>query len=83
MGEDGSYLRTEELYTVHLPILNKSVEREKLINVINSCISLKQLTVAEKYKYLWENKYKESDEEINRIFFSKKMKLKNGWYSKN
>jgi hypothetical protein len=83
MDEEGSKLKTEELYTLHLPILARNGEREKLIMVIESCVSIKQIVVAEKYLRLWVKKYGKPDESVNRLLLSKKMKLKHGWDNRN
>jgi len=50
----------------------------KVYDVIDGCKTLEQLTVAEKYLELWNLRYG-INEEANKRFFSKKMKLKHGW----
>jgi hypothetical protein len=54
----------------------------KLIKVINSCETLDHLEMSERYLRLFKQRYVIDDETkvlIERIVFSKKMKLNNGW----
>lgn len=53
----------------------------KVLNVINSCLTMEQLIVAEKYVTLYRNKYGGCGFlcEIDRSILSKKMGFKNGW----
>lgn len=53
----------------------------KVLNVINSCLTMEQLIVAEKYITLYRKKYGGSEFlcEIDRNILSKKMSFKNGW----
>mgnify|MGYP004005653457 FL=1 len=60
----------------------------KVMLIINTCVTLEQLKYREKYVELFKLKYKINEyNEFNQIFkkciFSKKMKLKNGWNDKN
>jgi|TARA_R110000803_G_scaffold107830_3_gene175969 hypothetical protein len=60
----------------------------KVMLIINTCVTLEQLKYSEKYVELFKLKYKINEyNEFNQIFkkciFSKKMKLKNGWNDKN
>ena len=60
----------------------------KVMLIINTCVTLEQLKYSEKYVELFKLKYKINEyDEFNQIFkkcvFSKKMKLKNGWNDKN
>jgi hypothetical protein len=63
--------------------LSYNQEREKLIIVIESCISTEQIMVAEKYLNLWTTKYCKPDEYIDFLFKNKKMELNYGWNNKN
>lgn len=57
---------------------------DKPLKVINSCITLKQLTVAEKYLNLWKLNYPDEDTTIlDRTLLGKRMKLKHGWNNKS
>jgi len=67
-----------------LPVPNYN----KVILIINTCVTLEQLKYSEKYVELFKLKYKINEyNEFNQIFkkciFSKKMKLKNGWNNKD
>ena len=58
------------------------------IIIIESCETLGQLEMAERYVNLFKLRYEiKEDDRFNEIFkkciFSKKMKLKNGWNNKN
>ena len=58
----------------------------KAIKIIKSCKTLGQLKTAEKYVMLFKEQYdidESYSEFLDRSLFSKKMKLKNGWNSKN
>lgn len=60
----------------------------KVILIINTCVTLEQLKYSEKYVELFKLRYEINEyNEFNQIFkkciFSKKMKLKNGWNNKD
>ena len=58
----------------------------KTFQVIDSCVTLEQLSVAEKYVGLFKEQYQVDEicsAFLDRCLFSKKMKLKNGWNNKN
>ena len=62
------------------------IDYSKVISVINGCITLEQLTYAERYVELFKQKYVTTDEffgVLDSCLFSKKMKLKNGWNNKD
>lgn len=76
-------VRTEELYLLHTDWQNPTEERKKVIKVINSCETLTQLEVCEKYVNLYKKKYKNGEFfDLDKEFLGKKMKLKNGWNNK-
>jgi hypothetical protein len=55
---------------------------DKLIKVINSCETLDHLEMSERYLRLFKQRYVVDNETkvlIERVMFSKKMKLNNGW----
>jgi hypothetical protein len=58
----------------------------KTFQVIDSCVTLEQLSVAERYVELFKEQYQVDEIRsafLDRYLFSKKMKLKNGWNNKN
>jgi hypothetical protein len=61
---------------------------DKAIKIIDSCLNLEQLVYAERYVYLFKQRYDlvndhDFNQKIKKHIFIKKMKLKNGWNNKD
>lgn len=67
------------------PIDDLTGDYEKILKVINSCVTLEQFEVAVSYVELFKRKYEQEDSFLDILSTSllgKKMSLKNGWENK-
>jgi len=67
------------------PINDLEGDYEKILKVIDSCVTMEQLDVAVSYVELFKQKYKQGDaflDVLSTSLLGKKMSLKNGWNNK-
>lgn len=67
------------------PIDDLTGDYEKILKVINSCVTLEQFEVAVSYVELFKRKYEQEDsflDVLSTSLLGKKMSLKNGWENK-
>jgi hypothetical protein len=68
------------------PINDLEGDYEKILKVIDSCVTMEQLDVAVSYVELFKQKYEQEDaflDVLSTSLLGKKMSLKNGWKNKN
>jgi len=67
------------------PIDDLTGDYEKILKVIDSCVTLEQFEVAVSYVELFKRKYEQEDaflDVLSTSLLGKKMSLKNGWKNK-
>jgi hypothetical protein len=68
------------------PINDLEGDYEKILKVIDSCVTMEQLDVAVSYVELFKQKYEQEDaflDVLSTSLLGKKMSLKNGWNNKD
>ena len=68
------------------PINDLAGDYEKILKVIDSCVTMEKLDVAVSYVELFKQKYEQEDaflDVLSTSLLGKKMSLKNGWKNKN
>lgn len=56
---------------------------DRVIRVIKSCKTIEQLNAAEIYLRLWEIRDPDNKGKLDHVLFGQKMKLNNGWGTKD